>query len=220
MKYTRASSNQNTSPVLTAGKYYICHFNDDSRHQLFRKYSDTAIIEGIRRQDEKILSWLYNSIFFQSVRHHVLKNSGSEADVSDVFQDSVITLYKQITENGLNLTSDLKGYFFGIARNNWNSHLRRRKRLVDLETDFPDDDNDDFDDQILEKIVGRVFLKLKPDAQTILRLFSEGRSYEEIAAIMNLKSETYARRKKYLSKEILIGLIKEDAEYRDYLGLK
>lgn len=186
---------------------------------MFRKYSDTAIIEGIRRQDDKILSWLYSG-YFQSVRNHVLKNSGTEADVSDVFQDTVIILYKQITENSLTLTSDLKGYFFGIARNIWNGHLRHKKRLVDLETDLPDDSDDTPDDQILEKIVGRVFLKLKPDAQTILRLFSEGRSYEEIAAIMNLKSETYARRKKYLSKEVLISLIKEDPEYKDYLGLK
>ncbi len=212
-------SNQNMCPVETAGKYYICHFKDQSKQRLFRKYSDNAIIEGIRQQDEKILSWIYTG-YFQSVRHHVLKNSGSEADVSDVFQEAVITLYKQITDGSINLTSDLKGYFFGIARNIWNAQLRRRKRIVDLEADPPDDDNGDEDDQILEKIVSRVFDKLKPDAQTILRLFSEGYSYEEIADKMSLKNEIYARRKKYLSKEILIGLIKEDPEYKDYLDLK
>jgi hypothetical protein len=52
---------------------------------LFRKYSDNAIIEGIRQQDGKILSWIY-SAYFQSIRNHVLKNSGSEADVSDNFR--------------------------------------------------------------------------------------------------------------------------------------
>lgn len=212
-------SNQNVCPIETAGKYYICHFKDQSKQRLFRKYSDNALIEGIRQQDEKILSWIYSG-YFQSVRHHVLKNSGSEADVSDVFQEAVITLYKQITDGSLNLTSDLKGYFYGIARNIWNVQLRRRKRLVDLETDLPDNDDNDADDHILEKIVSRVFQRLKPDAQTILRLFSEGYSYEEIAEKMSLKNETYARRKKYLSKEILIGLIKEDPEYKDYLDLK
>jgi len=186
---------------------------------LFRKYSDNAIIEGIRQQDDKILSWIY-SAYFQSIRNHVLKNSGSEADVSDIFQDAVIELYKQITDGSLNLTSDLKGYFFGIARNLWRVQLRRRKRIVDLETDLSDDEGTDAEDYILERIVNRVFQRLKPDAQTILRLFSEGNSYEEIAEKMNLKNETYARRKKYLSKEALIGLIKEDPEYKDYLSLK
>ena len=74
-------------------------------------------------------------------------------------------------------------------------------------------------DEILERIVSRAFRKLKPDCQTILTLFSEGNSFEEIALKMNLKNETIARRKKYLSKETLLELIKEDPEYKDYLNL-
>ncbi len=50
------------------------------------------------------------------------------------------------------------------------------------------------------------FSEIKPDSRTILTLFSEGFSYHEIASKMNLKNETYARRKKYLSKEALIEL--------------
>jgi hypothetical protein len=34
---------------------------------------------------------------------------------------------------------------------------------------------------------------------------------------MDLKSEEYARRKKYLSKEALMDLVKEDPEYHEYL---
>jgi hypothetical protein len=58
---------------------------------------------------------------------------------------------------------------------------------------------------------------LKPDQQKVLNLFSEGHSYEEIAAELNLKNEVYARRKKYLSKEALLNLVKEDPEYQEYL---
>ncbi len=187
---------------------------------MFRRISDTAIIEGVRRQDDRTLNWLYDN-FLQTVRHHVLKNSGSEADVSDVFQESIITLYRQITENTLNLTTDLKGYFFGIARNIWSSQLRLKRRNTELNTDFADESyTDGLTDAILEKIISRAFSKLKPDAQRILVLFSEGCSYEEIAGKMNLKNETYARRKKYLSKESLMSLMKEDPEYRDYLDLR
>ena len=187
---------------------------------MFRKYSDTAIVDGIRRQDDKILTWVYNN-YFQSVRHHVLKNSGSEADVSDVFQETVVTLYKQISGSELNLTTDLKGYFFGIAKNIWNSQFRKQKRNVELTLDLTDEtENDEANAQILERIVNRAFQKLKPDAQTILSLYSEGKSYEEIALKMNLINETYARRKKYLSKEELVELIKADPEYKDYLDFR
>ena len=187
---------------------------------MFRKYTDTAIVDGIRRQDDKILTWVYNN-YFQAVRHHVLKNSGSESDVSDVFQETIIALYKQISVNELNLTTDLKGYFFGIARNIWNSQFRKQKRNVELMPDLTvENEDDDSNAQILEKIVSRAFQKLKPDAQTILTLYSEGISYEEIALRMNLINETYARRKKYLSKEELVELIKADPEYKDYLDFR
>lgn len=187
---------------------------------MFRKISDTAIIEGIRQQDDKILNWLYDN-YHQTVRHHVLKNSGSEADVSDVFQESIIILYRQISENELKLTSDLKGYFYGIARNIWSAQLRRKVRNAGIEIDPPDEnDNDDGDIPVLERIVTRAFQKLGKDSQTILTLFSEGFSYSEITAKMNLKNETYARRKKYLSKEALMEFVKEDPEYQDFLDLR
>lgn len=151
----------------------------------------------------------------------MLKNSGSEADVSDVFQESIIALYKQISDNELKLTSDLKGYFFGIAKNIWNSQLRKKARNTGIEFDIPEEvDTQEATNIILEKIVTRAFQKLSPDAQIILTLFSEGFSYPDIASKMNLKSETYARRKKYLSKETLMEYIKEDPEYHDLLDLR
>ena len=183
---------------------------------MFGKLTDKELVEGIRLQDEKVLKYLYGN-YFQIVKKHVLNNSGSEEDVSDVFQDAIIILYQQITENSLDLTTDLKGYFFGIARNIWNSNLRIKNRHSELNMDIvEEDDSDDLFDPSLEKILNRAFKKLKPDNQEVLKLFYEGLTYEEIAKKMDLKNETYARRKKYLSKEALIELIKMDPEYREY----
>jgi RNA polymerase sigma factor (sigma-70 family) len=147
----------------------------------------------------------------------VLSNSGSYDDVSDVFQDTIIALYTQITDNSLNLTTDLKGYFFGIARNIWSAQLRKKQKTVELEIDVPEEDSTELSDPTLERIVSRVFPMLKPDQQMVLKLFSEGLSYEEIAEKMELGSETYARRKKYLGKEALMELLKDDPEYQDFV---
>jgi RNA polymerase sigma factor (sigma-70 family) len=187
---------------------------------LFNKISDKSIIEGIKKQDDKTLNWLYDN-YFQSVKSHVIKNSGTKDDVSDVFQDSIIILYKQICDGSLNLTTDLKGYFFGIARNIWSGHLRKKRETEELRTDIPDDSiSEDVYDPIFERIVSRAFQKLKPEFQNVLTLFSEGYSYEVIATKMNLKNENYARRKKYLCKEALMEKIKEDPEYQEYLRFR
>jgi RNA polymerase sigma factor (sigma-70 family) len=197
----------------------ILYLPCDSSNQngLFKKISDINLINGIRNQDDKVLNWLYDN-YFQSVKNHVLSNNGSVEDVSDVFQDTIIVLYNQITDDNLNLTTDLKGYFFGIARNVWSAQLRKKQKTVELEIDLSDEgESEDQYDPTLERIISRVFPKLKPDQQMILNLFAEGLSYEEIAAKMNLKNEVYARRKKYLCKEALLELVKGDPEYQEYL---
>jgi RNA polymerase sigma factor (sigma-70 family) len=152
------------------------------------------------------------------VKNHVLKNSGNSDDASDVFQDTIITLYKQVRDNSLELTSDLKGYFFGIARNVWSTMLRKRRNTQEISTDFAvEEDEGESNNLMFEGIVTRAFDKLKPDNQVVLNLFADGISYEEIAFKLDLKNETYARRKKYLAKEALMELVKEDPEYQEYL---
>jgi RNA polymerase sigma factor (sigma-70 family) len=183
---------------------------------LFGKLTDKELVEGIRIQDEKALKYLYDH-YFQTVKTHILRYQGSEEDASDVFQDAIIVLYQQITENTLNLTSDLKGYFFGIARNIWSLNLRVRNRHSELNIDIAEEDEIDYlFDPALQKILHRALQKLNPDNRQILSLFYEGLSYEEIAIKMNLKNEDYARRKKYLSKEALVELIKMDPEFREF----
>ncbi len=183
---------------------------------MFGRLTDKELIEGIRLQDEKILGYIYDH-YLKDIRNHVLRNSGSQEDVSDVFQETIILIYTQITDGTLTITTDLKGYFFGVARNIWNSSLRISRRHTDLSIDIvEEEENDILSNPALQKILHRAFKKLKPDNQEALRLFYQGLSYEEIAVKMNLKNESYARRKKYLSKEALIEIIKLDPEYQEY----
>ncbi len=142
-------------------------FDSFKQKGLFNKISDINIITGIRNQDDKVLNWLYDN-YFQSVKNHVLSNSGSDEDVSDVFQDTIIALYNQITEDDLHLTTELKGYFFGIARNVWSALLRKKQKTIELEIDIPDEgETEEQYDLILERIISRVFPRLKPDQQMV-----------------------------------------------------
>jgi RNA polymerase sigma factor (sigma-70 family) len=179
---------------------------------LFKKLSDKSIVDGVRRQDDKVLNYLYDH-YYQTIKHHVLQNSGSDEDVSDLFQDTIIEFYQKISEDNFQMTSELRGFFFGIARNLWSARLRQKLRVSELNIDIAEDDPVDMSDSMLEKILNRAFQKLKPDNQIVLTLFYEGLTYEEIALKMNLKDESSARRKKYLSKEALVELIKRDPEF-------
>ncbi len=182
---------------------------------LFRKYSDLDIIDGVRRQDNRILSYLYDS-YYEMVSDYVRKNSGTDDDAGEVMQESVVNLYRQVTTGEFSVKADLKGYFFGMARNVWNAQLRHRSRLVHFETEPADhSSSEDLTRATLERIVARSFALLAEDCQTVLTLYGDGLSYEEIASRMGLKNAAYARRKKYLCKEALMEIIKTDPEFHD-----
>ncbi|NLA49372.1 MAG: sigma-70 family RNA polymerase sigma factor [Bacteroidales bacterium] len=189
---------------------------------MFKRITDSKIIAGIKAQDDNILEWIYDN-YYQTVESHIIKNSGSADDVPDVFQDTIIILYKQIVADSLRLSSDLKAYFFGIARNLWNVRLRQKNRVTGIEPRFDladESDSEESEDLIFERIMSRAFHKLKADCQTILTLYSDGCSYLEIIQKMHLKNEVYARRKKYLCKEALLELVKTDSEYQEYLRFR
>lgn len=184
---------------------------------LFKRISDKSIIEGIRKQDDKILNWLYSN-YFSTVRDYIFRNSGTAEDASDTFQDAIIILYDQVIKDSFTLTTDLKGYFFGIAKNIWSNQLRLRKINIEIDADTLEDQSfDEVTESFLGRIIEKAMKKMNPESREVLTMFYDGQSYEEIAAKMQYKNESYARRKKYLSKEELVVLVKEDPEYQEYL---
>jgi RNA polymerase sigma factor (sigma-70 family) len=184
--------------------------------QVFNKHSDKQLIEGIRKGDDNTLNYLYDN-YFATVRNYIKKNSGTDEDAYDIFQDSLYILFKKIQENNFTLTTDLKGYVFSISRNQWHNLRRKNEKTSGIELDVADDlELEKLLDTPIEQIVQRSFLKLKDECQKVLTLHLEGKDYDEIAKIMKYKSATYARRKKYLCKESLVEIIKSDPEFSDY----
>ena len=183
---------------------------------MLNKHSDTKLIEGIRKGDDKSVSYLYDS-FFDTIKSYVLKNTGTEDDAYDIFQDALMVLFKKIQLNDLEENTDVKGYVFGVSKNLWHEHLRKNRKNVEMDKELVDDfDPSDLLDTPLEQIVQRSFLKLKPECQEVLNMVIKGHDYKDIARKMNYKSEDYARRKKYLCKEALIKIVKADPEFSDY----
>ena len=184
---------------------------------MFKKHSDKKLVEGLRKGDDKTLNYLYQN-YFSTVKSHILKNSGTEDDAYDVFQDTLMVVFKKFQHNGVELTSDLKGYVFGVARKLWSNQLRTKKEVrVNNEADVIDDyELEKLLDIPIEQIVQRSFIKLPQDYQKVLTMHLEGLDYDLIAKKMGYKSATYARRKKYLCKEELIRIIKADPDYKDY----
>ena len=99
--------------------------------------NDPALLELISDKDLKRWDEVYETLYakhFRAVKRYILKNSGTQEDAEDVFQDAIIVLHKSLTSENFELKSSLETYLFSVARNVWFNELRRRKRDI-LEED-------------------------------------------------------------------------------------
>ena len=184
-----------------------------------KKLTLGQIVEGIKKRDNKVLTLIYKELF-PVVRYYVMSNGGTQDDAKDVFQESIIVAFKQISLNSFEIKTGFEAYLYGVARLVWLKILRSRathdRNIMQLEEPensyLPSDDL--IEEELEMRLFRKYFFKLSSECQQVLRYISEGLSYEQIAINMGYKGEKIVRNKKYKCKETLIKLIKEDPEYK------
>ena len=151
----------------------------------------------------------------------VKKNSGSENDAQDLFQEAMVVLFEKTQSTDFQLTSSLKTYLYAICRNKWLMVLRSRKNrsttLIDTEQmNIPSDESiqRDIDYQERNELMRLYFKKIGADCQQVLSLFMAGTSLREIANKMGF-TEGYAKKRKFTCQKKLIELIISDPRYQE-----
>ena len=89
---------------------------------------DEALYDGMKKKDPKVYQWIYNQMF-SSIETMVKKNSGTSDDARDLFQEGLVSLWRNIRLDKYKLKSGVKlsTYFYQLCKNKWISELRRKK---------------------------------------------------------------------------------------------
>ena len=98
---------------------------------------DTTVLSDLRRQEENAYRILYR-FHYPMVERFVLRNSGSQDDAKDVFQDTLVVLLRKVNDD-FELTSSLKTYVFAISSNLWLKRLAKARQNFDLYFDSVQD---------------------------------------------------------------------------------
>jgi RNA polymerase sigma factor (sigma-70 family) len=184
------------------------------------RYSDEAIVEGLRLRKDNIIKYVYKE-FYSMARHLIVNNSGNDQDAEDVFQDALVVVYKRIITDELSLNSSFKTFIYSVCRNIWLQRLEKLKKqnheFVDFETiiAIPESTFEEINDieNKKQKLYQLHFLNLSEDCQKVLQLFLKKISLREIANIMGYKTENYAKTRKFNCKEELKTRILNDPNY-------
>lgn len=193
------------------------------------KYSDKAILSGIKNRKDIILRYLYSD-YFPQVMRIVIKHGGSEQDARDLFQEALIIIFNRLKEGQLVIKSSFHNYFIVLCRFIWfrQNNIKQSHTDIDKVDGYipvgPSDEGtlqETGGDRIIaeyfhnqkEKIFQRHYRKLPGDCKRVLKMFFRKRSFREIAGKMEYTTEDYARRKKYLCMQQLMKMINNDQEY-------
>jgi RNA polymerase sigma factor (sigma-70 family) len=186
--------------------------------------TDEVLIKGLKEQNSRCIRYLYKE-YFPLAKSIAERNSGNYEDAEDLFQDSMVVLYKRISKDNVNLKCGLKTFFFGICKNLWMQRLDRKWRLLYSENMAEEPvgsyelADKEFSEEILEKkrLFHKHFLTLPRRCQKILLLYLEDLPLKKIAEKLGMKNEEYAKARKYSCKNMLRKRIMNDPQCKPYL---
>jgi RNA polymerase sigma factor (sigma-70 family) len=90
---------------------------------------DQDLIDGIAKGSTESLRIVYKD-HFPIVAQYIIKNSGSEEDARDVFQEAIIVLYDKINKGDFVLSSRLQTYIYSVSRIIWLKKLNSNNPIT------------------------------------------------------------------------------------------
>lgn len=108
---------------------------------------EQKIIDGLIKESNDAYELLYNS-YYKVVLSIVVRNSGSEEDAKDVFQETMVVLVHKIRKDNFRLSAALQTYIAAISKNIWLKHLRDSGRKEKQKTEYAAIYYTDLDDNI------------------------------------------------------------------------
>jgi RNA polymerase sigma factor (sigma-70 family) len=192
---------------------------------MMRSIPDIKMMNGLREQRNNCIRQMYRE-YLPVAKSIVEKNSGTNEDAEDVFQDSLVILYTKVSNGPITLNCSLKTYFYSICQNIWRQRLDRKWRiqLEESMAEEPDEMYEIFSAEIKEeemeksRLLRYHFLTLPAKCQKVLELFLHDTPLKEIASRLGYKNEEYAKARKYMCKNMLRKRIMDDPRCKPFLN--
>ena len=190
-----------------------------------RHYSDSKIIDGIRKGKSGVIEFMYKD-YFPLIRGMIMKNSGSTQDAEDIFHDGLEALYLRCRDQELVLSCALRSYFYSICQNIWFQRLARKHRLTympslvvnDYEEKYAGRESLTKEQKLARDAMFWKYLKTLPEnCQQVLMMYMDKVPCKKVTEILKFKNENYARVRKHLCIKLLRKRILRDPDYLNLL---
>lgn len=189
-------------------------------------FSAQDFLEAYRNNDRQLRKYLHvmETEWKPYIAQSIKTSGGTEADVEDVFYESIYELVANLGSGSFRGESLLKTYFTQICKFKWMGRVRKDKRREEIreevfgkpeEAIHPSDNLISY--QEITGMIGNLLDDLGDLCKEILTLWSLGHSYDEILTMTDIKSTGTARKRKFDCVEKLQKLISARPALRSQL---
>jgi len=163
------------------------------------------------------LNYLYSS-FFPKIHAMIRGLGGQESDANDIFQEAIIIFYRKAKKKEVDETTAVLPYLMLTCKHIWLKFYRDEKNIWESYPENISNENNliqEYIDSKKKALMYKHFRMLAAECRRVIKAFYKGMNYREIAEKYGYSSEDYARRKKYICKDILVQSIKSDPDFNE-----
>ena len=176
---------------------------------------DREILSRIKKGDETAIDWLYRK-HYRMMLKMITRNSGTEDEAKDIFQDALIVFWEKVTSDKLTLTSKISTYLYSICQNLWRKELDRKGKHSTEQVERADSFDPDRQERI--DIINKCIAGMGESCRQILTYYYfDNLSMTDIAEKMGLANSDTAKTKKYKCKQELDIKIKTLYKAGDFM---
>jgi len=186
-----------------------------------KKLTTDQIVRGIRLKDNGVIKYLYQE-YFPIILNFIKYNNGNTSDAEDVFQETLVVIYRNLREEKIEEIKEFEAYIFGISKYIWKRRFRNYSQVNEIPLDLythdiylDESDRIQIETSLQIGLYQKHFLELEEEFKKVLQLYFAKIPMTEIAKVMGYSSAEYAKRKKYLAQQDLINRIRSDPDYHD-----
>lgn len=183
-----------------------------------KKYSNHEIIEGIKNNNTKIITYVYTEIA-PKIKNMIIRIGGNNSIAEDLIQDALEDIYYKILKKDFYLTCKFSSYLHQICKNQWFQELKRNKAFINNPEKIINEVHEEISisnpyHEKENEIYKKHFEQLSKDCQKILEMHFNNKSIDVIKSEMGYTDNHYTTDRKYRCKESLKRRILNDPNFK------
>lgn len=179
------------------------------------RMKDAEVLDRIKSGDESAMDYLYRKYYRMMVKM-VRKNSGTEDEARDIYQDALIVFWQKARRDDFVLTARISTFLYSVCNNLWLKELDRKSRHSREEAEGSVTHDHEKGERI--KAIRECMQDLGDTCRKVLSYYYfDGLSMKDIALKLGFANAETAKTKKYKCKKSLDELVRSRYKATDFM---